>query len=71
MDNKQKVELIVLIVERLQEHIYDLVQNTDLVTSHEDNQDLMEIIESLDHGCQMLQMINQPMFEHDKKLILL
>jgi hypothetical protein len=71
MNNKQKVELIVLIVERLQEHIYDLAQNNDLVTAREDNQDLMEVIESLDHGCQLLEIINQPMFEHDKKLILL
>ena len=71
MNNLQKVELISLIIARLNEHLSDLTQNTDLITSTEDNQDLLEVIESLDYGCQMLQLINQPLFENDKKLILL
>jgi hypothetical protein len=71
MNNQQRIELIILMIERLNQYSYDLVQNTDLINNSEHYQDLIEISECLNHSCDLLQIINQPLFENDKKLFLL
>lgn len=71
MNNKEKIELIALMINRLNEHLPDLIQNTDLINSSKENENLTELTNSLNYSCQLCELINQPLFENDKKLILL